>query len=185
MKKDVEKGTKVLRKFGGVKSFRAPYFRPHKKLATILDGLGYRCDSSVPSKRFDMFIGRTSNPNNLLCPMSPYHPSKENIFVKGESEIAEIPLTAFILPLLGVTMRNIGLSLFTRLVDFVNLFSDVIVIDVHTWEFLKAPEARIRHRRRRGEEMVIMFDALLQYLKRKGTFIMLSDLINKNRDITS
>jgi len=185
VRRDVEKGTKVMSRFGDVANFRSPYFRPHKKLATILDSLSYRCDSSVPSKRFDMFIGRTSNPYNLLCPMKPYHPSKENIFVKGESEIAEIPLSGFIFPLLGVTMRNMGFRLFARLVDFVNIFSDVIVLDVHTWEFLEAPEARIRHRRKRGTEIAIMFDALLRYLKRKGTFIVLSDIINKNRDIVS
>ena len=187
---DVEKGTRAVRKFGDVVGFRAPYFRPHRKLAAVLEDFGYRYDSSVPSKRFDLFVGRTNNPYNLFAPMKPYHPSTENIFRKGNSEILEIPLPGFILPLLGVTMRNTGLMFFTRFTSFVDFFSGFIVFDIHVWEFLDArnvPSKRqtvFFHRRKKGEETVLMFDKLLRHLKQKGTFILLSDLANDSKDVT-
>jgi len=187
---DVEKGTKAVRKFGDVIGFRAPYFRPHKKLAAVLEDFGYRYDSSVPSKRFDLFMGRTNNPYNLLAPMKPYHPSTENIFRKGNSEILEIPLPGFILPLLGVTMRNVGLKFFIQFTNFVNFFSGFIVFDIHEWEFFESFDVPIKrqklffHRRRKGKETALMFDTLLRHLKQKGTFVLLSDLVDKGEDVT-
>jgi len=186
---DVEKGTRAVRKFGDVVGFRAPYFRPHRRLATVLADFGYRYDSSVPSKRFDLFMGRTNNPYNLFAPMKPYNPSTENIFRKGNSEILEIPLPCFILPLLGVTMRNAGLKFFIRFTNFVNFFSDFIVFDIHVWEFLEAFDVPVKrhtvffHRRKKGKETALMFDTLLSHLKQKGTFVLLSDLVDKGKDV--
>ena len=187
---DVEKGTRAIRKFGDVIGFRAPYFRPHWRLAAVLEDFGYRYDSSVSSKRFDLFVGRTNNPSTLLAPMKPYHPSTENIFRKGNSEILEIPLPSFILPLLGATMRNTGLKFFTQFTNFVNLFSDFIMFDIHVWEFLEALDVPIKrqtvffHRRKKGKETALMFDKFLCYLKQKGTFVLLSDFLNKGKEIT-
>jgi len=187
---DVEKGTRAVRRFGDVVGFRAPYFRPHRRLATVLEDFGYRYDSSVPSKRFDLFVGRTNNPYTLLAPMKPYHPSPENIFRKGNSEILEIPLPGFILPPLGVTMRNTGLKFFTRFTNFVKFFSDFIMFDIHVWEFLETLDVPIKrqtvffHRRKKGKETALMFDTLLRHLKQKGTFILLSDLANKDKNLT-
>lgn len=187
---DVEKGTKAVCKFGDVVGFRAPYFRPHRRLAAVLEDFGYRYDSSVPSKRFDLFVGRTNNPHNLLAPMKPYHPSTENIFRKGNSKILEIPLPGFILPLLGVTMRNVGLKFFIQFTNFVNTLSDFIVFDIHCWEFLEIFHAPVKrqtlffHQRKKGKETALMFDALLHHLKQRGTFVLLSDLMAKGKDIT-
>jgi len=174
--RDVEKGTRIVCKFGDVANFRSPYFRPHQKLIAILENLNYSCDSSVPSKRFDFFLGRTTNLYNMICPSKPYYPSKGNIFTRGESKILEIPLSGLVFPLLGTTMRNFGFQLFTRLVDVAGSFSDVIVFDVHTWEFVEATDAKLRHKRRRGRQMVVMFDKLLQFFKRKSRFVTFSDL---------
>jgi hypothetical protein len=190
VKTDVERGTRAVRKFGDVVGFRAPYFRPHRRLGTILEDFGYRYDSSVASKRFDLFVGRTNNPYTFLAPMKPYHPSTENIFRKGKLEILEIPLPGVILPLLGATMRNTGLKFFTRFTNFVNLFSEFIMFDIHVWEFLEEHDVSIRrqsvffHRRRKGEETALMFDEFLCYLKQKGTFIQLSGFLNKSKGIT-
>lgn len=179
---DVEKGTRAIRSFCDINGFRSPYFRPHKKLASILENFDYLYDSSVAARRFDMFMGRTNNPRNLLNPMKPYHPSNENIFKKGESEIVEIPLSGFIFPLLGVVMRNFGLGIFTRFIDFLNLLTHTIVFDIHVWEFGRISEGpyrhkRYRHRRKSGRETIFMLDALLRHLEYKGTFVMLSDLL--------
>lgn len=182
VKTDIEKGTAAVSKICDVVGFRAPYFRPHRKLARILENLGYHYDSSVPSKRFDLFIGRTNNPYNLLAPATPYSPSRENIFQRGSSRILEIPLASFGLPLLGVVMRNMGLKLFITLKNFISTFSDLIMFDIHIWEFLEASDDPVKrqtiffHRRRKGKETLQMFEAFLNYLEQKGKFVMLSTL---------
>lgn len=176
VKTDIRNGTRVLRRFGDVTCFRSPYFRAHMKLAKILEAFGYCCDSSVPAKRFDLFFGKTTNPNNLLCPVGPYNPSIDNIYRRGNSEITEIPLSGFVFSLLGTTMRNLGFKIFVSLLNFVNLFSEVIVFDIHQWEFAEAIKGSVRHRRKRGIETAVMFDELLSYLKRSGSFTKLSEL---------
>jgi len=87
-------------------------------------------------------------------------------------------------------MRNTGLKFFTRFTNFVNFFSDFIMFDIHVWEFLETLDVPIKrqtvffHRRKKGKETALMFDTLLRHLKQKGTFILLSDLANKDKNLT-
>jgi peptidoglycan/xylan/chitin deacetylase (PgdA/CDA1 family) len=176
VKKEVEKGTREVRKICDIQSFRSPYFRPHRSLPLMLENLGYNCDSSISSRRFDFFIGRTTNPRNLLCPLRPYHPKRSDIFAKGDSRIVEVPLSGLILPLSGVSLRTFGLTLFLRLAEAITHISDCLVFDCHTWEFGPPTDMKSRHRYRTGKETELMFKSLLEYLKRKGKFVTLSDL---------
>ena len=187
VKTDVKRGSKAIREFGEVVGFRAPYFRPHIGLAAILEAFDYQYDSSVPSKRFDLFVGRTNNPYNLFAPREPYHPSRTSIFKKGDSPILEIPLSSFVFSPLGVIMRNLGLAIFTKFTDFLSLFSNPIIFDIHIWEFLEEPlrpgkrQTIFFHRRKKGKETTVMFNSLLHHFKQMGTFVPLSDLITRKK----
>lgn len=186
VKADIRQGTKAIREFCQPRVFRSPYFRPHRRLAMILEWLEYEFDSSVPSKRFDLFPRstsagrRTSNPYNFLSPMRPYQPSKDNIFRTGQSEIVEIPLSCFFLPAIGSLMRNVGLTLFKTFIDCLSFFQRILVFDIHAWEFSEPHflwrRKPIRHCRRTGPELISMFDKLLYNLRQKGEFVTISEL---------
>ena len=88
-------------------SFRSPALRMGEKTVNALEETGYKIGSSVASQRFDMFMSHGSKQKFkwLLSPRLPYRASEDSIFKKGKSNIVEIPLTAFILPYVGTTMR--------------------------------------------------------------------------------
>ncbi|MFX0197565.1 MAG: polysaccharide deacetylase family protein [Candidatus Hodarchaeota archaeon] len=179
VKMDVKKGTKILQQVVEVTSFRSPYFRPHKKLVSILESFDYCIDSSVPTKRFDFFLGRTNNLQALTAPRMPYLPSRNNIFKKGNSGLVEIPLTCVIFPLMGTTLRNLGLITFICFINLARHIYNNIVVDLHLWEFVEGTQASYRHRRRRGKKLWIMFDRLLFHLKNNNYVLTpISKLLN-------
>jgi hypothetical protein len=181
VKRDVKKGTTTLRRLCDVQGFRSPYFRPHVSLPSILESLGYSYDSSVSSKRFDFFVGRTTNPRNLLIPFSLYRPKSGDVFAKGESKIIEVPLSGLILPLSGTVLRNFGLALFLRLAETVAYLSEYLVFDFHTWEFGSPTDMKARHRYKTGKETESMFNSLIEHFRKRGKLVTLSELCSSIR----
>ena len=88
-------------------SFRAPALRVKKDITKNLIETGFKIDSSVASQRFDMFLsfGSKHKFNWFYAPRSPYFASNNNIFRKGNSHLLEIPITAYLIPYIGTTMR--------------------------------------------------------------------------------
>lgn len=88
-------------------SFRAPAARVNNNIPLALGEAGYKIDSSVSSQRLDMFFsfGSIKKLNWLLSPRKPYFTAKENVFRKGNSNILEIPISAFVFPYIGTFMR--------------------------------------------------------------------------------
>ncbi len=169
---DVRGATRILQQFCEVSAFRCPYFLPHTGLAIVLEDLNYSIDSSVPAQRFDFFVGRSNRFEAMFASRRPYHPSYANIYRENEDnlDLIEIPLSCFLLPLAGVTLRNFDLKAFMRILGICRLFSNSIVMDFHLWEFkIQAPAAMpYRHRKRIGKEMLSLFQNLLQILSRNG-----------------
>jgi len=107
--KHLTESKKILEDISGeeVITFRAPACRVQKNTAIALEKTGYMIDSSISSQRFDFFItfGNVKKLKWLVTPRTPYSPDSNNIFIKGNSNILEIPISAFIAPYIGTTLR--------------------------------------------------------------------------------
>jgi len=90
-----------------VVSFRAPAARVDKGFPAILHEAGFKVDSSVSSQRLDMMFsfGALKKLHWLTAPRQAYFTQNDNIFKKGESDVLEVPISAFGFPYIGTFMR--------------------------------------------------------------------------------
>ena len=88
-------------------SFRSPALRTNSHTVKALEETGFKIDSSVSSQRFDFFfsLGSREKLQWLQAPRKPYFTSKYSLSKKGSSKILEIPISAFVMPYIGTTMR--------------------------------------------------------------------------------
>lgn len=88
-------------------SFKAPELRIGFETPKILIDLGFKYDSSVSSQRFDFFLshGIKNKINWMISPRKPYFLSASNPYHIGNTKLLEIPVSAFIFPYIGTTMR--------------------------------------------------------------------------------
>tara|TARA_B100000963_G_C22618703_1_gene668732 strand:+ start:1715 stop:2641 length:927 start_codon:yes stop_codon:yes gene_type:complete len=142
-KRHLIESKKLLEDISGqeIISFRAPALRVNEETAQALIEAGYKIDSSIASQRFDFFLsfgGRTKL-NWLKAPRKPYMINSDNIFKKGIGPLIEIPLSAFVLPYLGTTMRVFpGITNMQKW--FIHYESSLtgkpVVFDIHPNEFI-------------------------------------------------
>ena len=88
-------------------SFRAPAARVDKRFPQVLHEAGFKVDSSVSSQRLDMMFsfGALKKLHWLTAPRKAYFADSGNIFRKGDSDILELPISAFGFPYIGTFMR--------------------------------------------------------------------------------
>lgn len=88
-------------------SFRAPALRVSKSFPSILREAGFKIDSSVSSQRLDMFFsfGSVNKLRWITSPRQCYFTQQDNLFLRGNSDIFEIPISAFGFPYIGTFMR--------------------------------------------------------------------------------
>lgn len=107
--KHLEYSKKLLEDISGklVISFRSPALRVSPNTATALLETGFRIDSSIASQRFDFFLsfGSKKKIKFLNAHRLPYRTNRNNIFIRGQSNLVEIPPSATIIPFAGTTMR--------------------------------------------------------------------------------
>ena len=142
-KRHLLESKKLLEDISGqeVISFRAPALRVNQHTTRALIESGYKIDSSVASQRFDFFMsfGGYNKLKWISSPRKPYKTDSNNIFKKGNGPLVEVPLSAFVFPYLGTTMRifpkttSIHRSLMTH---ESNLTGKPIVFDIHPNEFI-------------------------------------------------
>ena len=105
----LKKAKSLLEDISGteVVSFRAPALRVNKHTPIALQEAGFKIDSSISPQRLDMFLsfGSMNKFQRLLSPRSPYVTKTNNLARRGSGQIIEIPLSSFIFPLVGSTMR--------------------------------------------------------------------------------
>ncbi len=105
---EMTKAKDVLESLAGkISDFRAPALRINEYTIKALEQTGFNTDSSIASQRFDgpLTFGSKKKLKWLVAPRFPYHPSYDSIVKKGDSKILEIPLSAFVFPYIGTTMR--------------------------------------------------------------------------------
>lgn len=105
----LQQSKKILEDICGTEviSFRAPAARANYDMPIALEESGYKIDSSISSQRLDMMFsfGSIKKLNWLIAPRQPYFVKKDNIFKRGDSQILEIPISAFGFPYIGTFMR--------------------------------------------------------------------------------
>ena len=172
----LRKSKDVLENISGkmVTTFRAPALRVNNNTAIALEECGFKIDSSVASQRFDMFLsfGGIKKLKWLIAPRKPYITSPDNLFIKGNGNITEVPLSAFLLPYTSTTMR-----IFPRITQLQTHFADFeykihnkpIVFDIHPNELIdESDEKRIISRRSKSSIGYLFGDLLRSNLKTKN-----------------
>ncbi len=174
--KHLHDSKKLLEDISGqeVISFRAPALRIKKDFTQALLETGYLIDSSVASQRFDMGLSRGGR-NKLwwfVSPRKAYHTSTANIFKKGNSKLVEVPVSSFILPYAGTTMRIMpgSLLLLRNFLKLENqLMNKPIVFLIHPNELIdESMEETTINRRAKNIITYYMTDIARTKLKRKN-----------------
>lgn len=189
-KSHLEYSKKLLEDISGQKviTFRAPALRVNKDTARALIETEFRIDSSIASQRFDFFLsfGSYKKLHWLFSPRLPYRVNPDNIFKKGESSLIEVPLSAFLLPYIGTTMRLFPwLTKIQR--NFINLETNYnckpIVFDIHPNEFINE-SSRIRIVNKRTSNLFNYFlkDLLRAHLKVKNLGASAIPIYNREID---
>ncbi|MCK5559601.1 MAG: polysaccharide deacetylase family protein [Thermoplasmata archaeon] len=90
-----------------LEAFRAPALRINNDTVKVLEKAGFKTDSSVCSQRFDAFMsfGTKNKLKWLTAPRKPYYLAYDSYAKEGRSKILEVPVSAFIAPFIGTTMR--------------------------------------------------------------------------------
>ena len=167
---------KILEDISGqeVTSFRAPALRVNHHTPIALAEAGFTCDSSVAAQRFDMFLsfGGIKKLNWMRAPRLPYRTAADNLFKRGNGPLVEIPLTAFLFPFVGTTLR-----LFPRITAMQQRLFHLetamnkkpLVFDVHPNEFIdEHSEKRIITRRTSNPLKYLLSDVIRGKMKIKN-----------------
>lgn len=117
------------------KCFRAPKLKICEQTLGILEELGYRVDSSVPARRFDMGRGEVNSTKYLTASLRPYHLNSRYLGKAGESQILEVAPSAAVLPINMAALRIVGLPAVKWATRLVRLQSDLLVFYCHPSEF--------------------------------------------------
>ena len=120
--------------------FRAPNLRIGEATLRALEHEGYRYDSSVPARRFDMGFGRVHYTEYFWAPLTPYNPSWQQLHRPGGSSILEIPPSACLFPINLATLRVLGLPVFNRMIRWIGRRSRHLVFYCHPSEFVYAKD---------------------------------------------
>lgn len=91
-----------------VRCYRAPDFRLSKNTLPILEALGYTADCSVCPRRLPILSSCPGCYGWLFAPPSPYHPSADSPFRRGNLRLLEIPVSCFVIPMAHGSVSNLS-----------------------------------------------------------------------------
>ena len=155
-------------------SFRAPAARVDKEFPMILSEAGFKIDSSVSSQRLDMMFsfGAIKKLHWFTAPRKAYFTRKDNVFRKGDSEVLEIPISAFGFPYIGTFMRIApGLNRLTRTVLYCETICNgrQFVLLTHPNEFIDEDQETTEiERRAKNYISYLLGDVIRHKLKVKN-----------------
>lgn len=92
-----------------VTAFRAPRFVVSSNTFLALESAGFEVDLSVCPQRLPFLSSQPGNLAWLTCPRSPYHPSYQSPFRRGDMRLWEVPTTSFLLPFTSLIYQSLGL----------------------------------------------------------------------------
>lgn len=171
-----------------VEIFRAPYAKIGSPAMRILESRGYRIDSSVASRRFDFGMGVSNSLGAFFAPSKPYHPSRTNVFRRGDSALLEVPISAFIMPLTLSALRTLGQKKVRIVFGMARRLFDPVVFYLHPWEVMEVDEIQLwkgypkRHVKNRGTKAMRELELFIEHVRKYVHFIQFSDLIAENME---
>ena len=86
--------------------FRAPDLGVTGRTLDVLEDLGYRLDSSIPSRRLG--LGCLKTPSQFFAPPTIYHPDRKNINLRGDHSLVEVPPSSWGVPINMSAIRTFG-----------------------------------------------------------------------------
>lgn len=168
---------KLLEDISGqeVISFRAPALRVNKDTPKALIKAGFKIDSSISPQRLDLFLsfGSMNKFQRIFSPRKPYYSKENNLAFKGKSDLIEVPLSSFILPFVGSTMRTFpGINKWMRylLLTESKVRNTPIVFYLHPTEFIDENNEPLTQIEKRTKNYIkyIMADVIRHKLKTKN-----------------
>lgn len=118
--------------------FRAPNLWISETTFDALEAEGYRYDSSVPARRFDLGFGRVHYTSYFWAPLEPYQPSRHDLAKPGGSGITEIAPSSCLLPINLALLRTLRLPMLQRMIRWIAQRSCHLVFYCHPFEFVSA-----------------------------------------------
>ena len=118
--------------------FRAPNLWISETTFQALEAEGYRYDSSIPARRFDMGLGRVHYMKYFWAPLEPYQPSPHDLAQSGGSNIIEIAPSSCLFPMNLALLRTLRLSILQRMIQWIERRSRHLVFYCHPFEFVRA-----------------------------------------------
>ena len=136
----IRRATDAVEQAAGIRPvvFRAPNLSIGETTLRALEHEGYRYDSSVPARRFDMGFGRVHYLKYFWAPRDPYRPSENDLTTPGESPLIEVPPSSCLFPINMATLRTLGLPIFQRMIRWIGCRSRHLVFYCHPSEFVYA-----------------------------------------------
>jgi peptidoglycan/xylan/chitin deacetylase (PgdA/CDA1 family) len=172
----IRQATDAVEKAAGIRPFvfRAPNLSIGETTLRVLEHEGYRYDSSVPARRFDMGFGRVHYLKYFWSPLEPYRPSGDDLTMPGESPLIEIPPSSCLFPINMATLRTLGLPMVQRMIRWIGRRSRHLVFYCHPSEFVYAkdqvfPNAMSKwNRKGMCPANLSILEALLDYVLKHG-----------------
>ncbi|SPP64789.1 polysaccharide deacetylase family protein [Nitrospira lenta] len=172
----IRRATDAVEKASGVRPvvFRAPNLWISETTLRVLEEEGYRYDSSVPARRFDMGLGRVHYLKYFSAPRDPYRPSRSNLNRPGDSAIVEVPPSSCLFPINLATLRTVGLGTFRHMIRWIGARSRHLVFYCHPGEFVRAAEQTFPqsmstwNQKRMSPGNLIFVDELLAHIHEAG-----------------
>jgi peptidoglycan/xylan/chitin deacetylase (PgdA/CDA1 family) len=172
----IRQATDAVEKAAGIRPvvFRAPNLSIGETTLRALEDEGYRYDSSVPARRFDMGFGRVHYLKYFWSPLEPYRPSGDDLTTPGESPLIEVPPSSCLFPINMATLRTLGLPMVQRMIRWIGRRSRHLVFYCHPSEFVYAkdqvfPDAMSKwNQKGMCPANLSILEALLDYLLKHG-----------------
>ncbi len=172
----IRRATEAVEQAAGIRPvvFRAPNLSIGETTLRALEHEGYRYDSSVPARRFDMGFGRVHYLKYFWAPLDPYRPSGVDLTMPGESSLIEVPPSSCLFPINMATLRTLGLPMVQRMIRWIGRRSRHLVFYCHPSEFVYAkdqvfPDAMSKwNQKGMCPANLSILEALLDYVLKHG-----------------
>jgi len=168
--------TDAVERAAGVRPiiFRAPNLWISETTFQALEAEGYRYDSSIPARRFDMGLGRVHYMKYFWAPLEPYQPSPHDLAQSGDSRIIEIAPSSCLFPLNLALLRTLRLSVLQRMIRWVERRSRHLVFYCHPFEFVRARHQQFPRSMSKwnqfgmSPENLVLLEQLLEHVIQRG-----------------
>jgi peptidoglycan-N-acetylglucosamine deacetylase len=172
----IGRATDAVERAAGVRPvlFRAPNLWIGETTLRALEAEGYRYDSSIPARRFDMGFGRVHYLKYFWAPAAPYRLSRHDLAQPGDSGVIEMPPSSCLFPINLATLRTLGLPVLRAMIRWIQRRTGHLVFYCHPSEFVRASDQQFPmtmskwNRRGMRPENLRLVENLVEHLHARG-----------------